>query len=688
MKSLRKIFASTGLVFLLAGCPNGGLTDEDILRLNDTIEPAVSITSHADGDPYAPQMSMSIAGVAIDTATDAGEPGNIASCTYEVKAGERSGALELDSDGFFSFDIDTHGMTGNMRVDITAIDWNGNVGVASATLAAPKEITEFAFTAENNAELNEDAPGVIDGTDITVSIPYNIDVSGLIARFATTGELVEVNHSKQVSGTTQNDFTEPVEYVVTANDATTKSYVVSVSSAPTAPDLTGLSVSGPHTIALSWVDNAFNEHGYQVERKTGSGGTYAEVAALAKNQTTYSDSGLSPATEYYYRVRAHNSAGVSEWSNESGGMTLSFYLETVDSTGYVGAYTSLALDANGHPHMSYYDATNKALKYARFDGDEWVGQLSTTNPDTVDTSADVGLYTSIAIDADNHPHISYYDNTTDDLKYVHWNGSAWVGLASATGPDTVDSGGDVGQYSSLALDSNGAPHISYHDYSNAVLKYARWLEGSGWVGLASSTEPDIVDNSGPLGYYTSLAVDSDGRPHVSYQLNDVEDAIKYARWDGNGWVGQESTTQPDAVESGADIGYYTSLALDSSDSPHVAYIVIGMEELRYMHWNGVSWGGLAFAGGPDVLGRAHGETSVAMDANERPCIAYYGMDPALRYVRWDGSGWVGHLGGAEPDLLDNVGRDASLAIDANNIPHIGYYDDTTNSLKYARGVHP
>jgi hypothetical protein len=37
----------------------------------------------------------------------------------------------------------------------------------------------------------------------------------------------------------------------------------------------------------------------------------------------------------------------------------------VDSDAYVGKYTSIALDTNGLPHISYYDDTNKDLKYAK-----------------------------------------------------------------------------------------------------------------------------------------------------------------------------------------------------------------------------------------------------------------------------------------------------------------------------------
>jgi RHS repeat-associated protein len=69
-------------------------------------------------------------------------------------------------------------------------------------------------------------------------------------------------------------------------------------------------------IRLAWTDNSDNETGFKLERKTGAGGTYAQIAAPSANATTYDDSGLSAGTTYYYRIRSTNFAGDSGYSNE------------------------------------------------------------------------------------------------------------------------------------------------------------------------------------------------------------------------------------------------------------------------------------------------------------------------------------------------------------------------------------
>jgi subtilisin family serine protease len=75
---------------------------------------------------------------------------------------------------------------------------------------------------------------------------------------------------------------------------------------------TGLAASSklPSEVSLSWTDNATGEDGYAIERKTGDG-DYVQVQTLGPDAATYSDSGLSPATTYTYRVRAFNNIGES-----------------------------------------------------------------------------------------------------------------------------------------------------------------------------------------------------------------------------------------------------------------------------------------------------------------------------------------------------------------------------------------
>jgi hypothetical protein len=75
-------------------------------------------------------------------------------------------------------------------------------------------------------------------------------------------------------------------------------------------------------INLTWSDNSTNEIGFKIERKTGSGGTYAQIATVGTNTTSYADTGLSAGTQYYYRIRAYNGSGDSAYSAEASATTL------------------------------------------------------------------------------------------------------------------------------------------------------------------------------------------------------------------------------------------------------------------------------------------------------------------------------------------------------------------------------
>jgi hypothetical protein len=93
------------------------------------------------------------------------------------------------------------------------------------------------------------------------------------------------------------------------------------SSLPAAPSGLSATAASSSQINLAWTDNANNETGFKIERKTGAGGTYAQINTVGANITTYNDTGLSASTAYYYRVRANNAAGDSAYSNEANATT-------------------------------------------------------------------------------------------------------------------------------------------------------------------------------------------------------------------------------------------------------------------------------------------------------------------------------------------------------------------------------
>jgi hypothetical protein len=86
--------------------------------------------------------------------------------------------------------------------------------------------------------------------------------------------------------------------------------------APAAPTTLSISpVTSATELTLNWADNSTNETGFQVERSaTGSGG-WSLIFTTAANAVTYTNTGLSPSTPYFYRVRAVNGVGNSAYSN-------------------------------------------------------------------------------------------------------------------------------------------------------------------------------------------------------------------------------------------------------------------------------------------------------------------------------------------------------------------------------------
>jgi transcriptional regulator CtsR len=71
---------------------------------------------------------------------------------------------------------------------------------------------------------------------------------------------------------------------------------------------------GVSQIGLTWTDNANDEDGYRIERKTGNG-EFIELANIPAGSTSFMDGEVEELGTYIYHVYAYNANGVSAFSN-------------------------------------------------------------------------------------------------------------------------------------------------------------------------------------------------------------------------------------------------------------------------------------------------------------------------------------------------------------------------------------
>lgn len=98
----------------------------------------------------------------------------------------------------------------------------------TATFTPSKELTSFAFVTASNPDLAYDVTATIVGTNIKVTVPAGTVLTALEPTFTTNGSSVTVAGAVQTSGVTAQDFTSPVVYRVSAQDASTTDYTVTV----------------------------------------------------------------------------------------------------------------------------------------------------------------------------------------------------------------------------------------------------------------------------------------------------------------------------------------------------------------------------------------------------------------------------------------------------------------------------
>lgn len=362
-----------------------------------------------------------------------------------------------------------------------------------------------------------------------------------------------------------------------------------------------------------------------------------------------------------------------------------WFFRDIDRMADVGYSTSIQFKSNGDPLISYFDNATKDLKLTKLEGGRWMDP-----PLTLATTGTMGWDTSLKINRQDQARIAHYDATKGNLMYTLFDGSQWRSYP-------ITSVGDVGRYPSLALNSLDVPRISYYDATagNGNLMLASWDVSAGrWVTETVDTGGDTNTISYNVGQFTSMQIDSRGFPHISY-FDVSRGALRYSSWDETlgRWFNQVVEDDTDDVNPSV-MGQYTSLALDGNDVPHISYYECGVVrehgcdkgDLKHAWrvWNGsqfvwetetVDTGGDAPGSMVDV-----GLYSSLVISGSRMYISYYdATNQDLKVAFHDGSRWKIYT----VDSAGDVGRYSSIALDASGNPYISYYDATNGDLKVA-----
>ncbi|MDY0016914.1 MAG: SUMF1/EgtB/PvdO family nonheme iron enzyme [Candidatus Delongbacteria bacterium] len=140
----------------------------------------------------------------------------------------------------------------------------------------------------------------------------------------STGVTKTYTDNAQVTGTIYNYRVYAVYNEAISNMIESPSY------SATLPAPTGLTatIASETSIKLDWTDNSTGEDGFKIDRKIGAAGTWVtDFATVGANVKTYTNTGLTTGTTYYYRVRAYYSTYYSNYTSEVNGYLEQIFIE-------------------------------------------------------------------------------------------------------------------------------------------------------------------------------------------------------------------------------------------------------------------------------------------------------------------------------------------------------------------------
>ncbi len=251
--------------------------------------------------------------------------------------------------------------------------------------------------------------------------------------------------------------------------------------------------------------------------------------------------------------------GFVAYADSASGWTTDTFVE-----GYFYGPIGLDFDSGGVPHVVWHDHQDVTFKQEL--GSLVYAVRTDAGWDQIDGTDDGhdGWDSTLALGPDDTVHAAGIDPSQfgreDGVEYYRLSGGEFTVEAIGTGPLPYEFN------VALAVDGDGEPALTYHDAEGQVLRFAR-RQGGPW-------SVETVDPEVGTGKYSSLAIDEEGRAHVTYllQTGSTTGIVRYAVEEADGSWTIEDIAELDAIRTGfTGARRITSLALAADGTPHVVF---------------------------------------------------------------------------------------------------------------------
>jgi hypothetical protein len=345
-----------------------------------------------------------------------------------------------------------------------------------------------------------------------------------------------------------------------------------------------------------------------------------------------------------------------------------------DPSHVVAWHTSIAIGSDGLPAIAYGDFTVGAVRLAKCGNTGCSAGNVVTVVDDPPSASQNEVHVSMAIGSDGLPVISYWIFTAPGLRV------AKCGNAACTSGNTlvvVDPGAGAGSSPSIAVGPDGLPVMSYSDQDAGALKLAKCGNAACTAGNSVVTVDDPPSGN-LVGVGTSLAIATDGRPIISYR-DVTAGALKVAKCGDSGCTAGNTLTTIDGVAGIGGDGGFTSLVIGADGRPVISYVVDDESALRVLRCGNA----LCTAGNTiSTVDSMAASPSITIGSDGLPVVSY--ADITAGAIKVTKCADAGCAAGNATVSVASAGTFPSIAIGSDGLPVISYQDYNAQALKVAK----